>query len=160
MNSQANMPQGEPGTYLLWMVAGSALKLDVGRLGAVALPAGHYAYVGSAFGPGGIAARVRHHLRIKQRVHWHIDYLRRILAVDVVWYTHDPARREHDWAQALRDLGGSVEVPRFGASDCACASHLLAFARRPSRRAFAEHPCNRNSAAEIGRYRVITDADR
>jgi hypothetical protein len=51
----------EPGTYALLLTATAPLEVVVGRLGACRLPAGHYVYVGSAHGPGGLAARLTHH---------------------------------------------------------------------------------------------------
>jgi len=49
--------------------------VNVGRLGRVRFPAGWYAYVGSAYGPGGLAARISRHLRPSKPSHWHLDYL-------------------------------------------------------------------------------------
>ncbi len=49
-----------------------------GKLGGrgVELEPGVYAYVGSAFGPGGLAARLRRHLcGARRRLWWHIDRL-------------------------------------------------------------------------------------
>jgi len=37
---------------------------------------GYYIYIGSAFGPGGVRARMLRHLRADKPKHWHIDYLR------------------------------------------------------------------------------------
>jgi len=108
-----------------------------------------YTYVGSAFGPGGLAARVGRHLKTKKRRHWHIDYLRRICRVSAVWYAVDSVHREHDWARILMGTHGSqVPVPGFGASDCHCYSHLVFFRRHPSivtfrrkiRQYFVTHP--------------------
>ncbi|MDF1514549.1 MAG: GIY-YIG nuclease family protein [Anaerolineae bacterium] len=88
---------------------------------------GLYIYVGSAWGPGGLTARLQRHLRGSQNTRWHIDYLRRITVPTAAWiapYT----RQECAWAQALHDHPhASVPVPRFGASDCRCPSHLYYF---------------------------------
>ncbi len=102
----------------------------VGALGPVSLAPGFFVYVGSAFGPGGIRARVARHARANKRAHWHIDYVRRHFALEEVWLTTAPVRREHDWAHRLgRHLESAV--PRFGASDCRCASHLFFSGERP-----------------------------
>ena len=66
------------GTYALLLAVERRRRITVGRLGALAAAAGCYVYIGSAFGPGGRRARLRHHLGVAQRLHWHIDYLRRI----------------------------------------------------------------------------------
>ena len=148
MDSQTPLGLGQPGTYLLWMHAASSLTIKIGKLGEWRLPAGHYAYVGSAFGPGGIAARVGRHLRDQKRNHWHIDYLRAALAIDAVWFTHDLLHREHAWAGQLKREGGAGPVKGFGASDCNCATHLLWFPKRPAFDCFSLAPLNRDLAIQ------------
>ena len=68
-----------PGTYALLLRARSGGRIQIGRCGSLAVRPGWYVYVGSAFGPGGLRARLRHHCRLAERPHWHIDYLRRAL---------------------------------------------------------------------------------
>jgi Uri superfamily endonuclease len=122
-----------PGTYALILSCRNPRSLRVGGLGRVALTPGFYVYVGSAFGPGGVRARVEHHAARSARPHWHLDYLRRALALEEVWHTHDPERRECDWADVFEShRRSSVPIPGFGASDCGCASHLWTFSARPS----------------------------
>lgn len=58
----ASLPHA-PGTYLLLLRVDSPCMVNVGRLGTATLGLGWVLYVGSAFGPGGLAARLRHHLR-------------------------------------------------------------------------------------------------
>ena len=96
-----------------------------GCLGTFTLAPGRYAYVGSAHGSGGLAARVGRHLRADKPRHWHIDALTATAPVVEVWYAASPTRLECTWAAVLRDLPGVVlPIPRFGASDCSCPSHL------------------------------------
>ena len=127
-----------PGTYALVLSVVSAGRVGIGRLGEMPVEAGaYYVYVGTAFGPGGVRARIAHHAHIAQRPHWHIDHLRAATKLDEIWYTHDPERREHDWAAVLGAMrGASIPLPGFGCSDCLCRSHLFGFRVRPSRRAF------------------------
>ncbi len=115
-----------PGTYALVLRASMAQTIQIGRLGDLVMKPGYYIYVGSAFGPGGLAARVGRHLRQEKRLRWHIDYLRAACEVAEVWWTCDPVRRECEWANKLRELPGAV-VPMagFGSSDCGCESHLV-----------------------------------
>ncbi|MBN2389345.1 MAG: DUF123 domain-containing protein [Anaerolineae bacterium] len=84
-----------------------------------------YCYVGSAWGSGGLAARVWRHLRGGAVRHWHIDYVRALATPVAVWlapYDHC----ECAWAAyLLESQGARVIVPRCGASDCRCAAHLL-----------------------------------
>jgi len=121
------------GTYILILQLENPARIEVGKLGLVAFDTGIYTYVGSAFGPGGLAARVGHHLRTRKRCHWHIDYLRRICRVSAVWYTIDSVRREHEWAQILAGIrGAKVPIIGFGSSDCRCPSHLAYFHHSPN----------------------------
>ena len=127
----------DPGTYALILVATDSRCLSIGRLGSLALRPGWYVYVGSAFGPGGLRARLAHHRKLAARPHWHADYLRLHATLERVWYTYDPARREHEWASVLLQLpGAEVPLSGFGASDCRCTSHLFRFGRPPSLRGF------------------------
>jgi len=126
-----------PGTYALLLRADTEQTLEVGALGEMAVRPGLYVYVGSAFGPGGVRARVRRHARADGATHWHVDYLRAATTLDAVWYTHDAVRRECLWARILRDGSGAwVPLEGFGASDCDCPAHLVALDARPSIAAF------------------------
>lgn len=128
-----------PGTYALVLSSPCEAEISVGRLGVLAIRQGFYVYVGSAFGPGGVRGRVARHVIHGRTRHWHVDYLWPTLRVDEIWYSHDPRRREHDWARILRSSrSGSVPLRRFGASDCRCDAHLLFFEQAPSIGAFRE----------------------
>jgi len=65
--------EARPGTYAVLLSSDSDDEISVGRLGDMRLQSGVYLYVGSAFGPGGVRARVNHHLHASSRPHWHID---------------------------------------------------------------------------------------
>lgn len=86
---------------------------------------GFYIYVGSAFGPGGVRARVLRHCRLAKAKHWHIDYLREFLSPMGACYSYDAMRLEHQWAQVLCDMSGMSSIRGFGCSDCQCHSHLF-----------------------------------
>lgn len=118
-----------PGTYVLVCYLGEARELRIGRLGNFALEAGSYIYVGSALGPGGLAARLERHLAPDQRTRrWHIDYLTEASLVKQVWYSQSEHRYEHEWATFLSEHAYfRIPVSRFGASDCRCPSHLFYF---------------------------------
>ncbi len=129
--------RAEGGTYALLLQALRASSVRAGRLGELSIRRGTYVYVGSAFGPGGVLARVRHHQKISSAPRWHIDYLRPAVRVREVWYSHDPARREHQWARTFAALGeASIPLSGFGASDCNCEAHLFFFRAAPSLRGF------------------------
>lgn len=132
------MPTDRPGTYaLILSLPHSVADICVGRLGRFRFPAGWYVYVGSARGPGGLAARLARHLRLPKPLHWHIDYLRARTSPVEIWYAIGTQKLECVWARALLSLSGtSVPVPRFGASDCRCSTHLIHFAMPPDLEAF------------------------
>lgn len=133
------MTTDRPGTYaLILYLPHSVADICVGRLGRFYFPAGWYAYVGSARGPGGLAARLARHLRQVKPLHWHIDYLRAHASPVEIWYVTGTQRRECVWARSLLGLSdASVPVPRFGASDCRCFTHLIHFALPPDLAVFA-----------------------
>ena len=121
------------GTYVLVFHLESDCRLTVGKLGRFSFPAGWYAYAGSAHGPGGLAARLGHHLHIATHPHWHMDYLRPHGSIAEIWYGRGPAVDEHRWAACLRWMAGSpAAIPGFGSSDCRCDSHLIYFPIRPA----------------------------
>jgi len=127
----------QPGTYALVLASTTAAPVHVGRLGSLRLQPGFHVYIGSAHGPGGLRARLAHHLVPSSRSHWHIDYLRAHANPEEVWYFHGPRPWEHQWAKCLGTLpGASIPLAGFGASDCACETHLYFFKDRPSRTAF------------------------
>ena len=120
------------GSYMLHHYFSLSQLLVIGRLGSYCLPAGHYFYVGSARGGGGLRARVGRHLRGDGAQHWHIDYVRAVAEVREVFYTVTDRAIECKWSQALARLPHArIPVPYFGASDCrsGCRAHLIAFPR-------------------------------
>lgn len=115
------------GTYLLLLQSEQPCETQVGALGTVRLDAGRYVYIGSAFGPGGLPARLRRHLGpVPSSPHWHIDYLRRCLTVEHVLFSTDDDRHECAWAEEVRSTPWS-ELPcsGAGASDCTCPAHFF-----------------------------------
>ena len=122
-----------PGTYALVLASTVRTAVRIGKLGQLLLRPGYYIYIGSAFGPGGLEARIAHHRNGSSRPHWHIDYLRGKVQLEEIWYTHDAERREHQWSDILAGMrGSSAPIPGFGASDCRCISHLQYFNSHPS----------------------------
>lgn len=116
----------DPGTYLLHLILDRAVSITIGRLGRFKFNQGSYYYVGSAFGPGGLRARLRHHAKVSERPHWHIDYLRSQAILQAVWVSRDGRHLEHQWAEKISTLSQILPpVAGFGASDCACDSHLF-----------------------------------
>jgi len=86
---------------------------------------GRYLYAGSAWGPGGIRARVRRHLKPTKTIHWHVDRL--TTAGQVTNVIALPGGRECAIVAAIIELPGLTGPESgFGSSDCrACPAHLL-----------------------------------
>jgi endonuclease-3 len=151
----------ERGTYTLLVELESPAEIAFGARGDRDLPAGRYAYTGSAFGSGGFS-RVERHERVARGDHdvrhWHVDYLLghpasrladdvRTTAADVEC---DVARRLGDDAVA----DAIPEVAGVGASDCDCRSHLHGPAERDAleRAVRAAHARSRTDADASGRF--------
>lgn len=112
------------GTYVLSVELRRSADIIVGALGKMHFEPGGYAYVGSAFGPGGFTRLDRHRsvARGEHDVrHWHIDYLLGENGATLVDVHRIPGR---DCECALARRVGETRIPRFGASDCQCRSHL------------------------------------
>ena len=134
----------EKGVYVMHLYLEEPVVLIIGALGRTHFPEGNYLYVGSAFGPGGLRARIGRHLCGTGKAHWHIDYLRRSALV-LGGYYYVPAALdgaspsecasslnsyECCWSQAISALANvTVPVYGFGASDCqsGCSAHLFLF---------------------------------
>jgi Uri superfamily endonuclease len=115
-----------PGTYALVLIPSNTKPINMGKIGVLRVQPGFYFYVGSAFGPGGLKARLDHHKKTTTRARWHIDYLRRQTKLKDIWDSLDPMRREHQWAEVMASIEGvSVPLSGFGSSDCDCNSHLF-----------------------------------
>ena len=79
-----DLPEAK-GTYVLIAFMAQMKRLEIGRLGVYDIVPGFYAYVGSAFGPGGLRARIGHHLESTASPHWHLDYLLGVAEPVEVW---------------------------------------------------------------------------
>ena len=129
--------KSRPGTYALILQSQTRLNTRIGRLGRLAIEPGYYAYVGSAFGPGGVLARVQRHCREGGKKHWHIDYLREFTRPVCAWYQYGHRDTEHRWAQSISAMRGINPVKGFGCSDCSCYAHLFFSVKKPVLTEFA-----------------------
>ena len=109
------------GGYVLLARLPKRQTVKAGRLPARSLSGGYYAYAGSAL--NGIPARVRRHLSLAKKIHWHIDYLlQKATVTDII--TGETGKRIE--CAIARSIGARFEsIPGFGASDCGCPSHLF-----------------------------------
>ncbi|GJL83534.1 MAG: hypothetical protein DHS20C01_31680 [marine bacterium B5-7] len=126
----------EGGSYALIFRCNHPRRVQIGKLGTVVTEPGYYVYCGTAFGSGGLRARIGRHLTLRRNKHWHIDYLRPFLKLERIWYSRAPHNLEHRWSDRLLDIAfvsGAAVLPlaRFGASDCRCPTHLVRLPFRP-----------------------------
>ncbi len=126
------MSDVEKGAYLLLIKLEHDRRVEIGRLGCFDFAAGYYAYCGSAYGPGGLVARVTRHVSSAKNKHWHIDYL--MAHAEIVRVGLKPNGKECSLIEdILRVKGGDIPVQGFGSSDCTlCDSHLVYFVERPN----------------------------
>ena len=126
-NVLQNLPN-TTGSYILWLKLGRSRRIRVGRLGEHLFRPGYYAYCGSAFGPGGLKARLGHHLRKSAKPRWHIDFLKNVATYADIWISTTPENSEHRFAAQLAQLPeAAIPIRKFGATDCSCRAHLLFF---------------------------------
>lgn len=147
----------EKGTYILIIQVSQVKRIEIGSLGEFEIVPGFYAYVGSAFGSGGLAARIGHHLESTAEPHWHVDYLLRVARPIEVWYTTAERRLEHHWAELLENSRlFRVPIPRFGSSDYhrSRLSHLFYSKRQPSVRWFQKEVAEQFEGVEVAQYAV------
>ena len=124
MNREDEIPS-DPGAYALVIRLRREFHAPVGALGTIHLAPGCYVYLGSANGPGGIAGRVRRHLRADKSMHWHVDRLTGADAITDI--AVQPGGSECTLVDhLLASAGVNVPVAGFGSSDCQrCRAHLL-----------------------------------
>ena len=118
----------EAGAYAVMLHLAIPVCFESSRL-AQTLNAGWYVYAGSAYGPGGIRARLGRHLKKNKKLHWHVDQLTSVAngmrAIAV------PNGSECEIvARLARSRAFRLVADGFGSSDCrTCQSHLLAWHR-------------------------------
>lgn len=115
------------GTYTLLIDLAEPATVTFGAVGARDLPAGRFAYTGSALGPGGFA-RVDRHDRVAAGEHgvshWHVDHLLGHPAATLRDDVRSPGV-DAECTVARTLLGQADPVPGVGATDCGCVSHLV-----------------------------------
>lgn len=132
-----------PGTYTLLIDLDRAATVAFGAAGERDLVAGRYAYTGSAFGPGGFGRLDRHRAVARgdnDARHWHVDHLLGHPPASVTGDVRSAGERiECAVAARIADAPDTTPVPGIGASDCDCATHLVAVpGDAPVRRAHAD----------------------
>ena len=115
---------GEKGAYALVIQLANNLPIALPRRPPTMLPTGRYVYCGSAYGPGGLAGRVRRHLRQDRSQRWHVDRLTAVGTVIALGLA--PGGSECALLSQIQELPGvELPIPGFGSSDCRlCPAHL------------------------------------
>lgn len=116
-----------PGSYIILSKLHAEARIGSGPFAGKLLPAGIYFYSGSAFGPGGLRARVGRHLRFGTKNHWHFDHLKDLLNIFEIWYTSELENKECQFIRKIQESReSSFPIPGFGSSDCRnqCPAHL------------------------------------
>jgi sugar fermentation stimulation protein A len=116
------------GCYLLVLRLPRNRRIEVGKLGALSFRRGYYVYVGSAL--SNLDARTARHRRLRKKLHWHIDYLRRVCDFVKCLPIRTSDDLECEVSRFLSRLAG-WSAPRFGCSDCSCDSHLFGIQSNP-----------------------------
>ena len=144
MSEHLNKFVNKKGTYILVIFSSSKKSIPIGRLGRMKLKPGWYLYAGSAFGSGGLAARLNRHLSKQKKIYWHIDYLLQHIKLKEIWFTYRPEKLELEWVNILSLLSGNnIPMKNFGASDSKSLSHLFYFENKPSYKKFQILTCDR-----------------
>ena len=114
------------GAYALLIHTGREVPFRRAILDHIFVPA-WYVYAGSAYGPGGIRARLHRHFRQDKPIHWHVDHL--TLAADALAAVTIEGGSECAIVSALRaSRAFRPAIAGFGSSDCRlCEAHLLQF---------------------------------
>ena len=70
-----------------------------------------------------VIQRIKRHLRLNKKIHWHIDYLLKKSKIIDVFYKENDTREECLIAKKLDEK--LYSTTGFGCSDCKCKSHLF-----------------------------------
>ncbi len=109
------------GVYCLLVKLPQRTEIVIGKLGKIEFKCGYYVYIGSALND--LDSRIERHKRQNKKFHWHIDYLLTKADVKEVFCVGTRKRKE---CQVAKELARNYKtIPKFGASDCKCKSHLL-----------------------------------
>lgn len=117
----------KPGIYSLAIFLEKDNKIKIGSLGVKPFKRGLYAYVGSGRGPGGLKTRISRHIRENKKTYWHIDYLLKNKASNVikVYFFLTTNDLECYLVEKIASHGANFAIKTFGSSDCNCNSHLF-----------------------------------
>jgi len=116
------------GCYLLILHLPEDRTVTIGSIGPLFFRKGYYLYAGSA--KKHLTKRLERHCRKRKTFFWHIDYLRDAAASCLALPIRTSDDLEHELAGAVGRIA-LWSVPRFGASDCRCGTHLFGMTGNP-----------------------------
>lgn len=111
------------GIYILVIKINKSINIRIGKLNHVRFNKGFYCYVGSA--QNNLEKRVKRHLSIKKKMHWHIDYLFKNKNTKIIKILYNNKNKSHECKTAKKLLKSGKPINKFGCSDCKCSSHLI-----------------------------------
>ncbi|MBE2279193.1 MAG: GIY-YIG nuclease family protein [Ignavibacteriaceae bacterium] len=123
-NSEIQGLNNSKGIYICIFKLDFEQDINVGKMGLHFFKKGFYLYVGSAFGGGGLKARILRHSEKSTKIHWHIDYLKSLSSFVGCYIKLTDLTEEHKTASHLSELF-EIPVKGFGSSDCKCSTHLF-----------------------------------
>jgi len=91
---------------------------------------GYYGYSGSAFGTGGLLARISRHLNPDTKKFWHFDHLKASLIFEEILFSTRSPGQECEVIKEIQQMDEvTFPIIKFGASDCRekCPAHLFRF---------------------------------
>ncbi len=118
----------DSGSYILILKLEKDTTIEVGELGSVCFKKGYYTYVGS--GRKFLSKRVERHKKVRKKMFWHIDYLRKHCEYVTSFTIRTSKDIECMLSKELKKIS-NWEVLNFGCSDCNCRSHLYGFCENP-----------------------------
>ncbi len=113
------------GIYILKILVGEKINVNIGALGRVDFSRGFYAYVGSA--QKDLLKRLKRHFEGSGKKFWHIDYLLAVKDVKLLGAYYKEADKCEECLTAQKLGMHGLPVKNFGCSDCECSSHLFWF---------------------------------
>ena len=103
----------DKGSYILFLQVNSEVEFKT-KAKSWKLKPGIYVYIGS--GMGGLTSRVKRHLKVDKKRHWHIDFLLPHVKVLGALLLPSNKREEDFWSMFIGEY--SIEaVEGFGSSD-------------------------------------------
>jgi Uri superfamily endonuclease len=119
------------GSYAIIYYLSNTSEMQTLRFGSIKLKPGYYVYSGSA--KKNLVHRVRRHIRKEKTLKWHVDYFSILADVIPKKVFLFESKSECEINQHFKNLGGSIIIDKFGATDCKskCGSHFLYFKSLP-----------------------------